>query len=136
MPNRPTTARQYNAQRGVTTEPERITTADLRALQFPSMEKDLVQDIRTHLEALGYLVATVGQYRAKGSGTTVGYPDMSIRHALWPRGMALLLEVKTKAGKPSSEQERLHSVGWSYIVRSVDDAVDAVRAFGRERGAL
>lgn len=111
---------------------ERMTVADFRALT-PKSEKDVVQEIRTTLERLGYLVSNVGQLRAKGSGTTTGYPDLSIRHELWPKGMACLIEVKTSTGRLSEAQETMHGQGWSYVVRSAEEAIEALRAFGRER---
>jgi len=43
-----------------------------------SLEKDLVAECRQRALDLGSWTAEVGQLRAKGSGTTVGYPDMTL----------------------------------------------------------
>ena len=90
-------------------------------------EDDLVEKIRRALEGLGYEMCVVGQRKAKGSGTTVGYPDLSVRHPRWPVGNVLLLEAKTAEGRLSPEQEDLHGRGWSVVVRSVEDAVEAAQ---------
>ena len=90
-------------------------------------EDDLVQAIREALEAEGYEMCVVGQRKAQGSGTTVGYPDLSVRHPRWAVGMVVLLEAKTAEGRLSPEQEKLHGRGWSVVVRSVEDALAAVR---------
>jgi hypothetical protein len=99
---------------------------------FEGQESELVADITKALKEQGYLVCVVGQYKAKGSGTTVGYPDMSIRRRTWPRGLTCLLEVKTASGALSPEQETLHADGWSYEARSVAEAVSALTRFESE----
>lgn len=99
---------------------------------FQGLESDLVTDITKALEGQGYLVAVVGQHKAKGSGTTVGYPDMSVRRQAWPDGLACLLEVKTAQGELSPEQEDLLKRGWSYVVRSVSGAMSALTRFENE----
>ncbi len=98
---------------------------------FAGMECDLVALIEHAAQERGYKVAKVGQHRADGSGTTVGYPDLSFRRAGWPCGMACLIEVKTATGVPSPEQERLHESGWSFVVRSVREALEALETFGK-----
>ncbi len=103
-----------------------ITPADLG---FHGAESDLVQAITDALTHQGYLVCVVGQARAKGSGTTVGYPDMSFRRAEWPRGLVCLVEVKTATGSMEPEQETLHAGGWSFVVRSVAGAISVLTQF-------
>lgn len=100
-------------------------------------EHELVSEITKALESEGYRVAVVGQLKARGSGTTTGYPDMSVRSPRWPCGLACLLEVKTATGELSPEQETFHTEGWSYVVRSVEEALRVVQATGTElmRGA-
>ena len=101
---------------------------------FVGMESDLIADITAAAQQRGYRVCKVGQHRADGSGTTVGYPDMSFRRPEWPRGMVCLIEVKTSEGALSKEQLDLHAEGWSYVAYSVDDALAALKAFESERG--
>jgi hypothetical protein len=43
--------------------------------------------------------------------------------------MACLVEVKAKDGRLSSEQQKLFDAGWSYVVWSVDGALEALEAF-------
>lgn len=99
---------------------------------FEGAEATLVAAITEALVEQGYLVCVVGQLHAKGSGTTVGYPDMSVRRRTWPDGMACLLEVKTATGALEPEQELLHNEGWSYVVRSVSGASSALTRFENE----
>ena len=98
-------------------------------LGFYGAESELVATITKALQHQGYLICVVGQLHAKGSGTTVGYPDMSVRRRAWPDGMACLLEVKTATGDLSGEQEDLLKLGWSYVVRSVAGALLALTRF-------
>jgi hypothetical protein len=111
--------------------PASVTSAPVSAA-FEGAESDLVAEITKALQEQEYLVALVGQYKAKGSGTTVGYPDMSVRRRTWPDGMACLLEVKTAEGQLSGEQEELLKLGWSYVVRSVSGAISALTRFENE----
>lgn len=101
-------------------------------LAFTGLESDLVADITKALQEQEYLVAVVGQHKAKGSGTTVGYPDLSVRRRTWPDGLACLIEVKTATGELSGEQEDLLKLGWSYVVRSVAGAMSALTCFENE----
>jgi hypothetical protein len=111
-------------------EPTKCTKSKQGA--FEGLESDLVADITKALREQGYLVAVVGQHKAKGSGTTVGYPDMSVRRRTWPDGLVCLIEVKTASGELSGEQEELLKLGWSYVVRSVDGAISALTRFESE----
>lgn len=96
-----------------------------------SPEADLVKQIKDTLEPLGYQVAGIGQRIAKGSGTTVGFPDLAVRHPTWPRGVAVLLETKAGRNRLTTEQDKLHRSGWSYEIRTVAEAFDAVQEVGR-----
>lgn len=111
-------------------EPTKTTTATPDA--YEGQEADLVAEITKALQEQGYEVCVVGQHKAKGSGTTVGYPDMSVRRRTWPDGLVCLLEVKTATGTLSPEQEDLLKLGWSYVVRSVEGAVSALTRFENE----
>ena len=55
-----------------------------------SLERDLVDDCRDVAKHMGAFLAEVGQRRAKGSGTTLGFPDL----VLMCNGQTHLIEVK------------------------------------------
>ena len=57
------------------------------------LESDLVTDIGKAATAMGSFVAFVGQRKAKGSGTTVGFPDCVLMCA----GQVRLIELKRPA---------------------------------------
>ena len=103
-------------------------------VDFDGEEQDLVEDICTELTRRGYLVCVVGQRKAKGSGTTVGYPDMSFRCPQWPRGMACLIEIKNADGEMTREQRNLHNQGWSYEARSVAEVIECLSIFSSSIG--
>lgn len=58
--------------------------------RVPDLERDLVDDCRDAAEAMGAFLAEVGQRRAKGSGTTKGFPDL----VLLCCGHTVLIELK------------------------------------------
>ena len=45
-------------------------------MSSPALERDLVSECHRSAEAMGAMLAVVGQYRAQRSGTTRGFPDM------------------------------------------------------------
>lgn len=90
------------------------------------LERTIVARIISKLEEAGYDVCVVGQRQARGSGSTEGYPDLSVRRSTWPRGLCVLLEVKTATGKLRPAQQELHDDGWSHVVRSAEDALAAL----------
>lgn len=108
---------------------ERMTGAEYNALLLKDqLEGDTVADIRKTLHALGYLTAVVSQRGGKGSGTTEGYPDLSVRHRDWPRGVCVLIEAKRPVGGVLSKGQReLHADGWSHVCNSVESTLAAVR---------
>lgn len=55
-----------------------------------SLERDLVDDCRDVAKHMGAFLAEVGQRRAKGSGTTLGFPDLVLICA----GCVKLIELK------------------------------------------
>lgn len=96
-------------------------------LPYPT-EAALVTAITKTLESLGYLVGRIGQQRAQGSGTTVGMPDLAVRHPSWQVGRVVMLEVKNgDKGRLSTAQQEMEALGWMHVVRSVEDALHAVR---------
>lgn len=54
------------------------------------LEKDLVEQCRQSAEAMGAMLCVVGQRKAKGSGTTKGFPDL----VLLDHGHIKLIEAK------------------------------------------
>ena len=58
------------------------------------LERDLVQQCRESAKAMSAFLAEVGQYRAKGSGTTIGFPDLVLICA----GHVVLIETKRAQG--------------------------------------
>lgn len=102
-----------------------------------STERLLVARIISKLESAGYEVLRVGQLRAKWSGTDIGYPDLSVRHpATFPVGIACLLEVKTATGQVRKRQAELNAAGWSYIVRSAEQALEVMDNAARQVAAV
>lgn len=86
---------------------------------YKGPEDELVTDCINWLTRNGFRSAVVGQLNAKGSGTTVGYPDLSFRRSDWPRGFWVLVELKNFEGTLSDEQFILWEAGGSFVVRSV-----------------
>ncbi len=101
-------------------------------LAFDGPESDLVESIIAAVTERGYVLCSIGQRNTKGSGTTIGYPDLSVRRSGWPCGMTCLIEVKTKDGRLSPDQQKLFNAGWSYVVWSVDGALEALEAFDEQ----
>lgn len=86
------------------------------------MERDLVQQCRERARAMGAFLAEVGQYKARGSGTTVGYPDLTLICS----GKVVLIECKTPEGKLTPGQREFkrnaadqHVHVW--VITSVDE---------------
>lgn len=92
-------------------------------------EDTLVSEIKRILHDLGYMVAVIGQRKAKGSGTTVGFPDMAVRHRQWPECVMVGIEVKIPTGRLSPEQEGMEALGWFRVARSVEDALHIVAQY-------
>lgn len=90
-------------------------------------EKDLIQQCREAARAMGGFLAEVGQYKARGSGTTVGYPDLTLICS----GKVLLIECKTEAGTLSPGQvDFIAKAGEQHVIvhviRSVDEFITLV----------
>jgi hypothetical protein len=62
------------------------------------LEKTLVQQCCEAAEGMGAMVAVVGQRKAKGSGTTSGYPDLTLICS----GHTILIELKRPKEKGDS----------------------------------
>lgn len=105
------------------------TRVDPSLLPYQGSEGDLVAECLLWLKDNGFESAVVGQDQAKGSGTTVGYPDLSFRRAGWLRGLWVLVELKTATGTLTPEQEALWERGGSHVVRSAADLAQLARLY-------
>jgi len=92
---------------------------------FEGPESQLAAEVQAALEQLGFEVLMVGQHIAKGSGTTVGTPDLFYRSAAWGSMTDAWrpMELKTKTGTLSPEQARLKRDHGIPTVRSVAEAI-------------
>ena len=101
-------------------------------------EEQVQRSIQNSLHLRGYLVlSTVHRYRkgqqAAGYGASKGVPDLLVRvprafgEALW-----LGLEVKGPSTRLSPEQQALEDAGAIVVVRSPEDAHEAVERVLRE----
>lgn len=106
--------------------PKRTVTVERDLFRGP--EKELVKASCDWLTKNGFAWAVAGQLKAKGSGTTVGLPDLWVRHPAWPRGLWVAIELKTATGTLSPEQDRLHREGGSHVCRSVGQVSDVMYA--------
>lgn len=73
--------------------------------------------------------------KLKAAGAVAGFPDWLILHS----GRALLIELKTEKGRVSPAQIEVHQRLLAcacpvLICRSVDDVIDALRAWGVPTG--
>lgn len=120
---------------GVTTHQGTVTklpASELaRLVQSSITEADVVNAIRKALRAYGYRISEVSQRGGRGSGTTVGHADLSVRRDTWPRGVWIHLEVKRPVGgRLSPAQAELYEAGGTFVVRSAEEAIAAARSFG------
>ena len=92
---------------------------------YDGPEKKLVSAIVRALESRGATVFQCGQLIAKGSGSTVGLPDLicSVRGSERPMRF-VGVEVKNKGGAIRTAQLELAKRGAIVIVRSVDRALE------------
>lgn len=82
------------------------------------LEKDLVHECELAAKAMGAFLAKVGQRRAKGSGTTIGFPDL----VLLCNGHVELIELKrTKA--PDTPGGCLNVGQIAFIERAAEQGV-------------
>lgn len=98
-----------------------------------ALEKDLVGDIRRCAKAMNVMLAEVGQYKAKSSGTTIGFPDLVVICA----GNVQFIETKrAKGGVLSIGQHEFirraaeQGVGVK-VITTVEEFVDSVNAMRR-----
>ena len=94
-------------------------------------EKRLQWEIRRELQKLGCEVCDLTQPRA--TMLPLGLPDLYVRHEGWR--VRVWMEVKTDRGRLSPWQEawlarERAAGGHAAVVRSVNDAINALRAAG------
>ena len=100
------------------------------------LERDLVNSIRTAAKAMNVMLVEMGQRRAKGSGSTIGLPDL----AVICNGLTEWIECKRAEGGVLSigqvefirrAAERGVTV---HVVDSLTDFVDVVNGMRTPRG--
>lgn len=102
------------------------------------LEKDLVAQLMKTAEAMNVFLAVVGQRRAKGSGTTLGFPDL----VAIASGKVALIEVKNPAdGKCAEDYLNLGQIAFIekcaeknvkvHVVGCERDFVDVVNSMRR-----
>lgn len=101
------------------------------------LEKDLVSDCLEAARAMGAFLEVVGQRRAKGSGTSIGFPDAVLSCS----GRVCLIEFKRPGGRLSAGQvgaraRRLEQGVPTYVVDSLDLFVSIVNACRRDRAGV
>lgn len=94
-------------------------------------ESDIQKEIVKYFKEAGCKVIKTGQYAGKSQRTinTNGLPDLCIRHKAWPRALWLLMEVKKPKGNIRPDQQELFDQGGSFIVYSLDDAIQFYQIF-------
>ena len=91
----------------------------------PDLEATLVNNCRQMVRDLGGYLELVGQRKARGSGTTVGFPDA----VLYRKGTIRLIEFKSRTGRLSRGQELAIHCRWAelvptYVVSSEQEFAD------------
>lgn len=104
----------------------------------PLSESQIQEQIKEALKAMGCIVLDTsarGSARvmrtARQTGTSKGIPDLLISHASWAP-LWLGIEVKDAKGTLKPEQKQLLDLGRIVIARSVEDALEAVRAMRKD----
>lgn len=117
---------------------ETMSIADYKAKYLK--EEDIQSAIRAELLARGYIclqtthrthmqVCNVCGQKSRsqgGYGADYGVPDLLVSHVSWKAGVWLGLEVKGPKTPLSPHQQELLSKQRIFVVRSVDEALQAV----------
>lgn len=91
-------------------------------------ESELQASIVSGLRLIGYTVLSTSARVSRGiRGVTKGLPDLLVTHTSWPTGTWLGLEVKLPKGAIKPEQKALLEAGRIVVVRSWEDAFQAVK---------
>lgn len=96
---------------------------------LPCRESEIVATIVEGLRWRGYEAFRCGQHRQDRAGSDAGIPDILCTHRSWKLGEFLGIEVKTKHGRLSPIQRRLHDLGRIIVATSWESAWAAVKAF-------
>ena len=90
-------------------------------------EAKLVREITKTLELLGWKVGRIGQFDVRGSGSSIGIPDLLCAKKIGygTHVKVRLLEVKAGKNKPSAAQQEWIDIGASVAVWSVEEALEA-----------
>lgn len=125
------------AHHGLRATQRHHTGAPVPAVGCGGLERDLVQEIRVIAKAMNIMLCEVGQYRAKSSGTTPGFPDL----VAIAGGRVTLIE--TKRAHVKNEGHGVLSIGQVEFIRRaaeqgvhvfvIDRAEDAVAIFNAMR---
>ena len=91
------------------------------------LEKEIVAQCMEVVEKMGAFMELAGQYRADGSGSSVGFPD----GFLYCAGKCLPVEFKTRTGRLSPKQieaqhKRLDQGVHTWVIRDRMQLVDLI----------
>jgi hypothetical protein len=93
-------------------------------------ESELQSSIKKSLKQLGYIAMSTSRYNTSANrrgASEPGIPDILVTHKNWRPGMWLGLEVKTDKGKLKPEQAELLEAQRIFVVRSWEEAWNAVQ---------
>ncbi len=112
---------------------------DLERYRGSVSEQDVQGVIVTALEWLGYTVLVTsrrrkrcefcGEFSRRSDGVSKGLADLMVRHPTYPPYAWLALEVKGPRTPVSPEQQQFSDDGAVAVVRSVEDAQNAICRF-------
>jgi hypothetical protein len=96
------------------------------------LEKELISQCKKAARAMGGFLCNVGQLRSRGSGTTVGFPDL----VLICSGKVLLIEAKLPRGRLSEGQNGFIAKAADqhvtvHVITSVEEFIELVNACRR-----
>lgn len=98
-----------------------------RIPERPELEKELVRLCHQSARKMGVYLEVAGQRMAKGSGTTVGFPDAF----LYCSGKCLPIEFKAEKGRLSpgqvlAQHKRMDQRVHTWVIRKVEDFEELV----------
>jgi len=102
----------------------------------PVLERDLVAECRVVARAMNCQLVEIGQYKAKGSGTTIGCPDLAVNCAgktVWietKRAKGGVLSIGQRAFIEKAAEQGVHV----FVIDHVEDFVCVVNGLRRRHG--
>ena len=104
-------------------------TRPLVSYAASATEAQLVNQLVTGLQLLGYVVLQTGQWRADKAGNSCGLPDLLVTRP----GLKVWygLEAKTAKGILSKEQKYYVEMGVISVVRSLEDCLAVLKEAGK-----